>query len=77
MKRKKTMNIILLIFVVLAVAFMASSANNLITVSTALDNYFGKAGVPRNEELRFYDHYLRTWDFAGNHSCEHNKHTVF
>lgn len=46
MKRKKTMNIILLIFVILAVAFMASSANNLITVSTALDNYFQKAGIP-------------------------------
>lgn len=40
------MNVILLIFVILAVAFMASSANNLITVSTALDNYFEKADVP-------------------------------
>ncbi len=28
-KRKKNMNIILLIFVILAVTFMASSANNL------------------------------------------------
>lgn len=46
MKRKKTMNIILLIFVILAVAFMAGSANNLITVSTALEHYFEKAGVP-------------------------------
>lgn len=46
MKRKKTMNVILLIFVILAVAFMASSANNLITVSTALDHYFEKAGIP-------------------------------
>lgn len=45
-KRKKTMNIILLIFVILAVTFMASSANNLITVSTALENYFEKAGIP-------------------------------
>lgn len=40
------MNIILLIFVILAVTFMASSANNLITVSTALENYFEKAGIP-------------------------------
>ncbi len=46
MKRKKTMNIILLIFVILAVTFMAGSANNLITVSTALDHYFEKAGIP-------------------------------
>ncbi len=46
LKRKKTMNVILLIFVILAATFIASSANNLITVSNALDNFFTKAGVP-------------------------------
>lgn len=46
LKRKKTMNVILLIFVILAATFIASSANNLITVSTALDNFFEKADVP-------------------------------
>ena len=46
LKRKKTMNIILLIFVVLAAAFIAGSANNLITVSNALENFFEKAGIP-------------------------------
>lgn len=46
LKRKKTMNIILLIFVILAATFIASSANNLITVSSALDNFFEKADVP-------------------------------
>ena len=46
LKRKKTMNIILLIFVILAATFIAGSANNLITVSSALDNFFEKAGVP-------------------------------
>lgn len=45
-KRKKTMNLILLVFVVLAVTFMASSAKNLVTVSSALDSYFEKADVP-------------------------------
>lgn len=40
------MNVILLIFVILAATFIASSANNLITVNGALDNFFGKAGVP-------------------------------
>lgn len=45
-KRKKTMNVILLIFVILAATFIASSANNLITVSGALDNFFEKAEVP-------------------------------
>lgn len=46
LKRKKTMNLILLIFVTLAATFIAGSANNLLTVSSALDNYFEKAGVP-------------------------------
>lgn len=46
LKRKKTMNVILLIFVILAATFIASSANNLITVSGALDNFFDKSNVP-------------------------------
>ena len=46
LKRKKTMNAILLIFVILAATFIASSANNLITVSSALDNFSDKADVP-------------------------------
>ncbi len=44
--RKKTMNIILLIFVTLAATFIASSANNLYTVSNALDHFFAKADIP-------------------------------
>lgn len=46
LKRKKTMNVILLIFVTLAATFIASSANNLITVSGALDGFFEKSNVP-------------------------------
>ncbi|MEZ3439771.1 MAG: FtsX-like permease family protein [Oscillospiraceae bacterium] len=46
LKRKKTMNVILLIFVILAATFIASSTNNLTTVSSALDNFFEKAEVP-------------------------------
>ncbi len=46
LRRKKTMNAILLIFVILAATFIASSANNLITVSSALDNFFEKANAP-------------------------------
>lgn len=46
LKRKKTMNVILLIFVILAATFISSSANNLITVNGALDNFFEKAEVP-------------------------------
>ncbi len=46
LKRKKTMNVILLIFIILAVMFVSSSANNLVAVTTTLDSYFEKAGVP-------------------------------
>ena len=40
------MNVILLIFVMLAATFIASSANNIITVSSALDNFLEKAEAP-------------------------------
>lgn len=46
LKRKKTMNVILLISITLAAMFIASSVNNLVTTSTALDSYFEKANVP-------------------------------
>lgn len=46
LKRKKTMNMILLVFIILAATFIASSVNNMISVMTALDTYFEKAGVP-------------------------------
>lgn len=46
LKRKKTMNVILLIFVILGVTFTSSSVNNMVTVATALDSYFEMAGVP-------------------------------
>ncbi len=46
LKRKKTMNIILLLFLILATMFISSSMNNIISISTALDRYFEKANVP-------------------------------
>lgn len=46
LKRKKTMNVILLVFITLATLFIASSVNNMVTVTTALDHYFAKAEVP-------------------------------
>ena len=45
LKRKKTMNIILLLFVILATMFAASSVNNIITVMGGLDYYFEKSNV--------------------------------
>ncbi len=60
LKRKKTMNIILLIFIILSATFIASSVNNIVTVSTALDYFFEKAGVP--------DYFLATLDQTGKNS---------
>ena len=45
LKRKKTMNIILLIFVILSAMFMASSVNNILAVTTGLDTFFEKADM--------------------------------
>ncbi|MBQ9765999.1 MAG: ABC transporter permease [Lachnospiraceae bacterium] len=45
MKRKKTMNIIILLFVVLATMFVASGVNNVITVMNGTDYYLDKANV--------------------------------
>lgn len=47
LKRKKTMNIIMLVFVILSSMFVSSSVNNIVTVTTALDNYFDMAGMFR------------------------------
>lgn len=46
LKRKKTMNFILFIFITLAATFIASSANNMISVMTALDSYMEMAEAP-------------------------------
>ncbi len=46
LKRKKTMNVIVLLFVVLATMFVASSVNNIVNVTTALDDYFEMANMP-------------------------------
>lgn len=46
LKRKRAMNIILLVFIILASMFMSSGVSNIITVTTALDRYFEMADVP-------------------------------
>lgn len=51
LKRKKAMNIILLLFIILATMFVSSSVNNIINVTAALDSYFEMAKMP---------HYLAT-----------------
>jgi putative ABC transport system permease protein len=46
LKRKKTMNIILFLFIVLATMFVSSSVNNILSVTTALNDYFEMADAP-------------------------------
>ncbi|MGG7177495.1 ABC transporter permease [Clostridium paraputrificum] len=46
LKRKKSMNIILLIFIILATTFLASSINNLIAISQSVDYFMDKAKTP-------------------------------
>ncbi len=46
LKRKRAMNVILLVFIILATMFVSSSVNNIISVTTALDNYFEMANAP-------------------------------
>ena len=45
LKRKKTMNVIVLLFVILSAMFAASSVNNIIAVSTGIDYFYDKAGM--------------------------------
>ena len=45
LKRKRAMNVILLVFIILASMFMSSGVSNIITVTTALDRYFEMADV--------------------------------
>ena len=46
LKNKKVMNIILLVFIILATMFVASSVNNIVMVTSALDNFMEMANVP-------------------------------
>ena len=62
LKRKKTMNIILLLFVVLSAMFTASSVNNIVAVEGGLDHYFEEAGMA--------DYYILSHKSNGNDSVE-------
>ena len=46
LKRKKTMNIILLLFVILCSMFAAAAVNNIIAVTGGIEQYFDAADVP-------------------------------
>lgn len=76
LKRKRTMNIILLLFIMLATMFIASGTSNMVTISTALDKFFEKAGVPdqwivfnnmENKEK------FKNFADANNYNCKFNE----
>ena len=46
LKRKKAMNAIVLVFVILAAMFVSSSVSNILTVTTSLDRYMDMANAP-------------------------------
>lgn len=46
LKRKKSMNVILLLFIILATMFVASGLYNVLTVANGTNYYFKKANVP-------------------------------
>lgn len=46
LKRKKTMNIILLLFMIMSAMFAAASISNIAAVTGGIDSYFDKARVP-------------------------------
>ena len=62
LKRKKTMNIILLLFVVLSAMFTASGVNNIMAVERGLDHYFEEAGMA--------DYYILSHKNGGRDSVE-------
>lgn len=69
LQNKKTMNAILLIFIILAAMFMSSSINNIVSISNGIENYFDKAEVGnylllsrRDDEKKFEDGFSKMSD---------------
>lgn len=62
LKRKKAMNVILLTFIILATMFVSSSVNNIVSVTSALDNYLDMADAP--------DYFAATMNKASSENIE-------
>lgn len=62
LKRGKTMNMILLLFIILSTMFAAGSVNNIFTVTGALDYFFEKAGMS--------DYFAATMDKGGQNQID-------
>ncbi len=77
LKRKKTMNIILLIFIIMASAFISSSVNNLLAITGAVDTYTEKSEVSdlivlfyeNDETEKSMDNLLENTDIVSDYFC--------
>lgn len=61
-RRKKTMNMIILLFVIMTAMFAAASVNNIISVMGGLDYYFEKAGMT--------DYFIISHDIDGENETD-------
>lgn len=61
-KRKKTMNTILFLFIIIASMFLASGMNNIVAVTNGLDHYLDEAGVGDYNILTMGDHAMGALD---------------
>ena len=59
LKRKKTMNMILLVFIILATMFVASGLNNVFTVMNGTDYYLDKAEI--GDFVEVFPAKIRQW----------------
>lgn len=77
LNRKRTMNIILFLFITMASMFLASSVNNLIIISGSVDAYLEKANRPDYLAFGYLQqdedpiaHFLKTCDYVTKYECQ-------
>ncbi|GKX67573.1 ABC transporter permease [Inconstantimicrobium mannanitabidum] len=77
LKRKKSMNIILLIFIILATTFLSSSVNNLISISQSVDYFMDKAKTPdyiistyERAKSKDFDNWINTSKFIKSYDID-------
>ncbi len=84
LKRKKTMNIILLIFIIMASAFISSSVNNLLAITSAVDTYIEKAEMSdllilfyeNDETKKAMDNFLEDTDTVSDYDSSKMLYTT-
>lgn len=77
LKRKKSMNIILLIFIILATTFLTSSINSLLAISESVDYFIEKAktpdyliSAPDKRENEEFDKWINTSKYISSYDLD-------